>query len=60
MLSAISELGFTGKVVDEPAEAAAVPGVRVDVKSLPQPLKDTFERAAKDGRLVIVDIHGPG
>lgn len=60
MLNAIDEAGFTGKVVDEPAAAEAQPGVQVDLEALPQAIREVFERAKENGRLVIMDIHGPG
>jgi hypothetical protein len=60
MLSAIKEAGFTGKVVDAPAAPVAKPGVRVDVAALPRTVREVFERAGEMGRLVLVDVHGPG
>ncbi|MCA8936478.1 MAG: hypothetical protein KDB68_09745 [Planctomycetes bacterium] len=60
MLAAIDAVGFKGAVFEptEAVEQSAV--VQLDLGSLPQPLKDAFDRATAESRLVLIDIHGPG
>jgi hypothetical protein len=60
MLAAIEEAGFEGRPVDGPATAPAREGVRLDVSVLPETLRAAFARAKEQGRLVLVDVHGPG
>jgi hypothetical protein len=60
MLAAIADAGFTGTAVDPPAPATESKAVSVDVAALPQRVREAFQRAKERGRLVLVDVHGPG
>jgi copper chaperone CopZ len=59
MLQAIAEAGFEGRTVEAP-EGGAVAGITVNPAGLPGPVREAFERAREHGRLVLVDVHGPG
>ena len=60
MLAAIGEVGFKGEVFEstETTEQTAI--VQLDLSSLPQRLKDAFDKAAAESRMMLIDIHGPG
>jgi len=59
MLDAIHRAGFTGKLVDIPNDSDQANKVVIDVEQLPNPIRETFRRAAKEKRLVLIDLHGP-
>lgn len=60
MLKAISEVGFIGRLVDEPAANSTTPGVTLDLAALPEKLATVFKQAASESRFVLIDVHGPG
>lgn len=60
MLDAIHRAGFSGKIVDAPDNRDQVNKLLIDLEQLPSPLRETFGRAAKEKRLVLIDLHGPG
>lgn len=60
MLAAIAAVGFEGRVLDKAPEPKDATVAQLVVSELPEPLRAIFEQAAIDGKLVLVDIHGPG
>jgi copper chaperone CopZ len=59
MLKAIADTGFKGRQVEGPEDGDTA-GVSVDPAALPDVVRAVFEHAMERGRLVLVDVHGPG
>lgn len=60
MLAAIDDVGFKGKLFEPTETTGQTAVVQLDLSSLPERLKDAFDRATTEKRLVLIDIHGPG
>ena len=60
MLEAIKGAEFSGKVVDSIPTREKTTGTTLDLNQMPARVQDLFEQAAKEGKLVLIDVHGPG
>ncbi|MCF6228164.1 MAG: hypothetical protein L3J82_05790 [Planctomycetes bacterium] len=60
MLAVIKKEGFKGKVVERTDDIEEVKAVTIDLATVGKKLKTIFDKAAAEGKLVLVDIHGPG
>lgn len=60
MLAVIEKEGFEGKVVERTGDIEESKAVTIDLATIGEKLKTIFDKAAAEGKLVLVDIHGPG
>ena len=59
ILESIDEIGFSGTKLDGPPKATETIVIQLVVSELPDELRQVFERAGTENRLILIDIHGP-